>query len=251
MDCSMATDLGAGAVSAPISRRERLRAATLEEIKQAARQHLVADGPAAISLRAVARDLGLTAAALYRYFPSLDALVEELCADLYLELSEAIVTARDAAGRAAPDEPTAPLVAACREFRRWSVAHPTEFALMFGSPLPGVAEFDMNCAVHRAGLTFSSAFLDAFVVLWRSRPPAPALDPAAEARLIESAGPLLAAGTELPPAALHTYLSGWTRLYGIVAMEVFGHLRWAVSDVEPLFEVEIAEYLAGLGAPIG
>ena len=236
--------------AAPISRRERLRAATLDEIKQTARRHLVADGPAAISLRAVARDLGLTAAALYRYFPSLDALVEELCADLYLELSEAIRTARDAAGRATPDEPAAPLVAACRAFRRWSVAHPAEFALMFGSPLPGVAEFDMECAVHRAGLSFSSAFLDAFVALWLSRPRTPSGDPATDARLIESAGPLIAAATELPPAAMRAYLSGWTRLYGIVAMEVFGHLRWAVSDVEPLFEAEIAEYLAALGAPV-
>jgi hypothetical protein len=50
---------------------------------------------------------------------------------------------------------------------------------------------------------------------------------------------------------MRAYLSGWTRLYGIVAMEVFGHLRWAVSDVEPLFEGEIAEYLATLGAPVG
>jgi AcrR family transcriptional regulator len=247
----MTADVGTGPAPAPVSRRERLRAATLDEIKQTARRQLVADGPAAISLRAVARDLGLTAAALYRYFPSLDALVEELCADLYLELSAAIVADRDAAGRAAPDDPVAPLVAACRAFRRWSVAHPAEFTLMFGSPLPGVAEFDMECAVHRAGLSFSSAFLDAFVTLWRSRPQAPPVDPAADARLLESAGPLIAAGTELPAAAVRAYLSGWTRLYGIVAMEVFGHLRWAVSDVEPLFEGEIAEYLAALGAPIG
>ena len=137
----------------------------------------------------------------------------------------------------------------CEEVR-WSVAHPAEFALMFGSPLPGVAEFDMECAVHRAGLSFSSAFLDAFVALWLSRPRTPSGDPATDARLIESAGPLIAAATELPPAAMRAYLSGWTRLYGIVAMEVFGHLRWAVSDVEPLFEAEIAEYLAALGAPV-
>jgi AcrR family transcriptional regulator len=247
----MSTDVGTGSASPPVSRRERLRAATLDEIKQAARHHLVADGPAAISLRAVARDLGLTAAALYRYFPSLDALVEELCADLYLELSDAIVTARDAAGRADPDTPAAPLVAACRAFRRWSVAHPAEFSLMFGSPLPGVAEFDINCAVHRAGLAFSAAFLDAFLVLWQTSPPPPAADPAIDARLLDVAGPLLAAGTGLPPAAMRAYLSGWTRLYGIVALEVFGHLRWAVSDVEPLFEAEIVEYLAAMGTHIG
>jgi AcrR family transcriptional regulator len=249
----MSTELGQQ--PAVVSRRERLRAATLDEIKQTARRRLVADGPAAISLRAVARDLGLTAAALYRYFPSLDALVEELCADLYLELSEAIVAARDTAGRAAPEDPAAPLVAACRAFRRWSVAHPAEFALMFGSPLPGVADFDMECAVHRAGLSFSTAFLDAFVALWQARP-APSVtapDLAADAQLAAVAGPLVAAAGEvLPPEALRMYLSGWTRLYGIVALEVFGHLRWAVTDVEPLFEAEVAGYLDALwAAPIG
>lgn len=80
-----------------MNRRERVREATVTEIKQAAHGQLVAGGPTAISLRAIARDLGMTAAALYRYFPSLDALVEELCADCYDQLTESVTKARDSA----------------------------------------------------------------------------------------------------------------------------------------------------------
>src|SRR5882672_12208641 len=71
------------------TRRERLRTATVAEIKSLARRLLMAGGPHAFSLRAIARDMGMTAPAIYRYFPSLDALVAELAEDLYDELREA------------------------------------------------------------------------------------------------------------------------------------------------------------------
>ena len=88
----------------------------------------------------------MTAPAIYRYFPSLDALVHELTEDLYDELREAIETARDTA---AADDPTAQLTAMARAFRRWSMAHPTEFELMFGNPVPGVAEFEGGLRLAR------------------------------------------------------------------------------------------------------
>jgi AcrR family transcriptional regulator len=224
------------------SRRERLRTATVSEIKDTARRQLVAGGPASISLRAIARDMGLTAAALYRYFPSLDALLEQLCADLYAELTESVVAARDAVP---VDDPRERLCATCRAFRHWCLAHPAEFALMFGSPPPGTADFDDGCAVHQAGAAFSAVFIDSFLALWHRRSaPAPTVDPR-----IVAGGPLgdVLCGA-LPPAAQQLFLSGWILLYGLVAMEVFGHLRWAVTDAEPLFEAELATYLHRLTA---
>ena len=116
------------------SRRERLRTATVAEIKDLARRLLVGGGPPAISLRAIARDMGMTAPAIYRYFPSLDALVAELTEDLYDELRETIEAARDPApattrARARRDGPGVPALV---------VGHPAEFGLMFGNPVPGV-----------------------------------------------------------------------------------------------------------------
>ena len=104
------------------TRRERLRTATVAEIKDLARRLLVTGGPTAISLRAIAREMGMTAPAIYRYFPSLDALVVELTEDLYDELRESIEAARDgcpADGSAAEASPLAQLAeigrASCRE----------------------------------------------------------------------------------------------------------------------------------------
>ena len=109
-------------------------------------------GPTSISLRAIARELGMSAAALYRYFPSLEALVAEVCADVYDELRAAVT----AAGR---DEPSAAgqLMAMARGFRRWSIGHPQEFGLLFGTPVPGVAEMEDGCESADGWLRSSSS----------------------------------------------------------------------------------------------
>lgn len=220
------------------NRRERLRAATVVEIKQAARRLLADGGPSAVSLRAIARDMGMTAPAIYRYFPSLEGLVTDLCADLYTELREEVEAARDQIPAA---QPARRLAAMARAFRRWCVTHRAEFSLMFGEPVPGVAEFEERDRDARdAGAQFGAPFLTEFGALWqrhrfRTLPP----DLISE-RLASHLAPHLAAyGDALPIDVVHTFLSGWIRLYGLVAMEVFGHLSWAVTDAEPLFETEI------------
>jgi len=222
------------------TRRERHRSATLKEIKQVARQLVVDSGPTAISLRAIARELGMSAAALYRYFPSLEALIADVASEIFDELS----AAAEAAGRG-EGEVDAQLVAMARGFRRWSIAHPQEFALLFGTPVPGVAEMEAECApAEHPGARFGAVFVAPFARFWAElgRPPAPE-DPELRRRL----APMYAAhGDILPPQAMYQFLIGWIRLYGVVALEVFGHLRWAVDDVEPLFEAELAAFVVGL-----
>lgn len=230
------------------TRRERLRTATVAEIKSLGRQLLRLGGCTAISLRAIARDMGMTAPAIYRYFPSLDALVHELTEDLYDELREAIETARDTAPA---DDPTAQLTTMARAFRRWSIGHPTEFELIFGNPVPGVAEFEAACdSPDHAGARVGAPFLEALTRLWRQSP-----FPTPPAEMIERIlGPSLepyhathdASPDHLPIEVVYVFLSSWTRLYGIVAMEVFGHLRWALTSMEPLFEIELAAFVAQL-----
>jgi AcrR family transcriptional regulator len=223
------------------TRRERQRTATLNEIKQAARKLLTEHGPNAISLRAIARELGMSAAALYRYFPSLEALVADVCADVYDELREVV----DAAG-AAVEDPGPQLVAMARGFRQWSIAHPQEFALLFGTPVPGVAELEDECeSPDHPGARLGAVFLGPFAQLWMqlNLPPDPRDDD-----LRHHLVPMFAAhgGEVLPPCAMLTFLGAWTRLYGMVALEVFGHLRWAITDVEPLFEEELATFIRQL-----
>src|SRR3954451_14969370 len=119
----------------PLSRRDRLRADTVREIKTTARQVLVDQGVDGLALRAVAREMGMTAPALYRYFSSREDLVENVVADLYDELVAVIEAARDDARPA-----TAPvqLLACSRAFRHWATTHHPEFGLLFGSAGDGV-----------------------------------------------------------------------------------------------------------------
>ena len=120
--------------SASRTARERARAELTQEIKQEARRQLAAHGAQGLSLRAVARELGMVSSALYRYFPSRDELLTALIIDAYDALGEAAEAA--SAGRPAADI-RGRLAATCHAVRDWALAHPHEYALIYGSPVPG------------------------------------------------------------------------------------------------------------------
>lgn len=225
----------------PPRRRERLRAAAVADLKTAARQLLARGGPAAISLRAIARDMGMTAGAIYRYFASFDALLDAIVSDLFDELREVVEAARDLAGT---DDPLPRINEMARAFRRWAVAHPSEFGLMFGPRLPGVTEMWADRSTpHESTFRFGSAFLAEFAALYRRYPTnLPPVDEI-ERRLRPHLGPYLAKrGGEAPLPVVFLFLSAWSRLYGLVALEVFGHARWALTDGEGLFETELLAF---------
>ncbi|MEV0728982.1 TetR/AcrR family transcriptional regulator [Polymorphospora sp. NPDC050346] len=224
------------------TRRERLRTATVTEIKEGARRLLRAGGPPAISLRAIARDMGMTAPAIYRYFPSLDALTAALAGDLYDEVRTTVEAARDAAGA----DPLAQLLDMARAFRRWAVTHPDEFTLIMGQPAGGTGASEAACAdAGHPGARLGATFLRQLTVLWER---APFGAPAGEA-LERSLAPLRSRHGEVPAEVAYLFLAAWTRLYGLVAMEVLGHLGWAVTDPEPLFEAELASLADQLRSP--
>ena len=238
-----------GAVQPP-SRRDRLRAATIEEIIQTARQLLVKDGPEAVSLRAIAREMGMTAPGLYRYFGSHEELVRHLCAGIFTELGTDIHRAIEAAGPA-PEYPEAKLtvkmVAACREFRRWALNHKDEFGLVFGVPLPGLNDGRYDIA-DECALAFAGTFFTLFLELWRKVPfPVPA-DEQIDPGLRDQLGCYRdALGASLPLGAMLTFLRCWTVLYGAVAMEVFGHMSFALEDAAPMFELTLGDLAALVG----
>jgi len=248
-----------GAVHPP-SRRDRLRAATMEEIIQTARRLLVSSGPEAMTLRAIAREMGMTAPGLYRYFDSHEELNRHVCASIFTELGGDIHRAIEAAAAPAEAEAADPMaakltlkmVAACREFRRWSLTHKAEFGLLFGVPLPGLDDGRYDVA-DECALAFAATFFALFLELWNAVPvPVPEdadIDPGLRDQLRRYRDAL---GTDLPLGAVLTFLRCWTVLYGAVAMEVFGHLSFALEDPAPMFELTLGDLatLVGLRYPL-
>jgi AcrR family transcriptional regulator len=243
----------------PLSRRDRLRAATMDEIIQTARQLLVRDGPASVSLRAIAREMGMTAPGLYRYFGSHEELLRHVIAGIFIELGADIrqaisdpyqgLLAVDAGGVAndVRAKHTMKMVAACREFRRWALNHKGEFALIFGAPLPGIDDGRYDIA-DECALQFAGVFFSLFYELWqemRFLVPAPdEIDPGLRDQLIRYRDGL---GVDAPAGAMLTFLRCWVLLYGAVSMEVFGHLGFALEDAAPMFELTLSDLAALVG----
>jgi AcrR family transcriptional regulator len=228
-------------VEEPLSRREQARADTVREIKRTARRVLVDQGVDGLALRAVAREMGMTAPALYRYFDSREDLVEHVVADLYDELTDVLETVRDATE---PATPGAQLLNVARAFRTWAITHRPEFGLLFGSAGQGFLPEDTHDYGERpsqlAGARFGGVFATLVALVYFDRGfPVPAddqLDPALVRQLQEWCTKLPVA---LPLGVMSVFLSCWIRLYGMVCMEIFGHLKFALDDPEPLFEAEL------------
>jgi AcrR family transcriptional regulator len=238
------------AAGAPLTRRDRARAETLREIKETARRVLVEHGPDGLALRAIAREMGMTAPALYRYFTSREDLVDNVVVDLYDELVAGLAAARDAAR---PATAPAQLFAACRAFRAWATGHPAEFGLLFGSADGDPVEEPASAPaaptpVQAAAVRFGSVFGTLIVQIWLERPfPVPAedeIDPTLREQLLEW---LRDFPIEFPLGVARVFLTCWIRLYGLVCMEVFGHLKFALQDAEPLFEDELHRLAELLG----
>jgi AcrR family transcriptional regulator len=234
----------------PLSRRDRQRADTVREIKMTARQVLVKQGVDGLALRAVAREMGMTAPALYRYFDSREDLVENVVADLYDELVDVLEAARDDARPA-----TAPtqLLACSRAFRRWATTHHEEFGLLFGSagdgvvPAHGTAGHEDGPA-ELAGARFGAVFAVLMAQIYTERGfPIPADDEIPPPLQEQLRAWCTKFPVQLPLGVMQVFLSCWIRLYGLVCMEIFGHLRFALADAEPMFEAE----LRGLAGVLG
>jgi AcrR family transcriptional regulator len=219
--------------SAPYrSRRDRQRAATAAGITATARRLLVSEGPEGATLRAIARELGMTAPALYRYFRSHEELRAAVEEELFRELVGEIDAAWDALPEDSPERPRQVI----RTFRAWALAHPREFELVFArSASRSVGPPGEHLGTYVLGLYRQ----------WWARHPCPV-------RGDDALAPTLAAqlrpyqrehAPDLPLGALELFLTVWTRVYGLVALEVFEHLRFALDDAEPLIEAAMAELL--------
>ena len=242
-------------VQAP-SRRDRLRAATTQEIIETARRLLVTEGPEGASLRAIAREMGMTAPALYRYFESHEDLLRHVVGSIFMDLADWVRSAIQHAAEGAPAHVSSSevmalkLTAGCRAFRSWTLEHVPEFSLIFGSPLPGLEvlhEIENDPTVD-CGHQFGQIFLDLYGDLYRRHPfPIPAdqdIEPSLRQQLARYRE---MTGSDLPLGALQTFLRCWVRLYGAVSLEAFGHLKFALDDPSPMFELMLTDLAAMLG----
>ncbi|OEV23769.1 TetR family transcriptional regulator, partial [Streptomyces nanshensis] len=144
--------------------RQRARGEITEAIKEEARRQLAEQGASRLSLRAVARELGVASSALYRYFPSRDELLTALIMDAYDALGAAAEEAL-AEAESAGDSHLVRWRAVCRAVRGWSLAHPHEYALLYGSPVPGYAAPSATIRpASRAALALLTVLSDAYAV---------------------------------------------------------------------------------------
>jgi AcrR family transcriptional regulator len=234
--------------------RARVRAEMTAEIKAVARRHLETDG-ANLSLRAVARDMGMVSSAVYRYFASRDDLLTALILDAYNGLADAV----EAADAAVKDrgQLRARWLAATRAVRHWALATPAEYALLFGSPVPGyAAPPDTIAANARTAAVLARVLVDGYTsgVLsaqpgegggrWPARPAKP-LAPTVRTDLVR-AREGIAAG--LPEELILTGLTSWIQLFGLVSFEVFGQLNNVIDARDAFFDeqMEMLADLAGL-----
>jgi AcrR family transcriptional regulator len=202
---------------APTGIRDRFRAQMVDEIKQIALRQLAEGGPQALSVNAIAKDLGVSGPALYRYFTGRDALLTELILDAYADLAAALRAAEPG---------IAPLADA---YRAWATANPHRYRLLFAAPLPGYDAHDERLV---------AAVQQSMDVLLDRIPPGPGPEPELARQIDAWAG---RRGFEaVDPGTAIRALTAWSRLHGVVSLEIEGNYASMGLDADRLFAAEVA-----------
>jgi len=227
--------------SAPSTTRQQNRIDTETRIVEAARSLLAAQGE--VTLRAVARELGLTAPALYRYAPSHEELVRLIAVAIDADVAASVQAAADSQPA---DDPTAQMIAACVGFRQWALANRKEFALVF-------TNVDVECVKeHDAEASCGRVFSDLLFALWQARQfPVPSLETLDPGLAEILRAPEVPADVDALPEELRGLIwllqRGWSRLYGTVTLEVFGHIDPRIVAEGHLFRAMIEDQAGPLG----
>jgi len=228
--CAIISDMPAGSI------RARVRAEMTAEIKAVARRHLETEG-ANLSLRAVARDMGMVSSALYRYFGSRDELLTALILDAYNALG-ATVEAADA-GVADRSKLRERWLAAAHAIRGWALANPAEYALLFGSPVPGyAAPQDTIAAAARTPVVLVGILADGFAAGALASQPALPVELTAQVRAeIADARDYIAPG--LPEELMVAGVAAWVQLFGTVSFELFGQFNNVIFARTEFFDQQM------------
>lgn len=222
--------------------RQLAREQTLARIVDLARDQLSETEPGELSLRAIARELGIASSAIYRYFPSRDALLTALIVQGYDALGERIEAA-DARVRRREDLGRRFTVMALAA-RDWAVEQPHVWALLYGSPVPGyVAPQETVAPATRSSGAFLTLLHEMTARGLRPRSAAPTLSRAQRASVADlQAG----AGAGLDADLIQRGMLAWTAVLGTISLELFGHLNQVVSDYPAYFAQVVARQVHDL-----
>jgi AcrR family transcriptional regulator len=240
-------------MSAPRTARERVREEMTAEILAAAGERVARDGAAALSLRSVARDLEMAPSALYRYFDGRDALLSALILQAYESLAaeaeraavQAETPATPGSGAGSTGDAERFLVVP-RAVRRWALAHPHEWGLIFGTPVPGYqAPEDTVEPYARIAVAMMRPIVEANAA---GRLAVASHRRAVSDELRDAVAPVTEGlFPDLPAANVVLAVETWTTLVGIVSLEVFGHWRNTILEPEEFFEATIRDLAATVG----
>ena len=237
--------------SASRTARERARAELTQEIKHEARRQLAAHGAQGLSLRAVARELGMVSSALYRYFPSRDELLTALIIDAYDSLGEA---AEAADAGCPPADVRGRWGATCHAVRNWALAHPHEYALIYGSPVPGyqAPQATIAPATRVAGVA-GDLLADAWHEIRAAGGdvPDPAPPPRPLPRVLAEQATVVADAIApgVPDAMIARLLIAWTQLFGMISFELFGQLVGSLEPAGAFFGYAVEQMADFIGLP--
>jgi AcrR family transcriptional regulator len=222
--------------------RARVRAELTREIAEVARRHLAVEGAAGLSLRAVAREMGMASSAVYRYFPSRDDLLTALIVDAYNAMGEAAEAADAGLPR---DDLFGRWQAACSAVRAWALAHPHEYSLVYGSPVPGYAAPESTIGpAGRVGLLLCGIVAEGVASgVVDAKTDETGLDATIAVGLAAEVGLPDDPTGSLAARAVNT----WTSLFGLINFELFGHTHNVVVDDEAYFVGTTARLAAELG----
>ncbi|MDQ3715780.1 MAG: TetR/AcrR family transcriptional regulator [Actinomycetota bacterium] len=227
--------------------RERARTEVTAEILRAARDQLAEQGAAGLSLRAVARELGMVSSALYRYFPSRDELLTALILEAYGSLADAGAAARARIGRA--DHRRRWLVT-CRAVRRWALAHPHEYALIYGSPVPGyLAPKETIEPAARVMLLFADVVRDAVAAEALVAEPAQCEAPLPYRLEVQLRAVAQEFAGEVPEVVLARMFYGFSQLLGMISLELYGHFVGSLDPAEAFFDYAMSTTADLIGLP--
>ena len=227
--------------TAPVSSaRQRVHAAVREDIIGAAREQLAAAGAASLSLRAVARELGMAPSAMYRYFRSRDELLTALIVEAYDAMGAVAEAAAKHGGT-----PAERFGAVCRAVRGWALRHPHEYALLYGTPVPGYHAPELTIdPASRVARVLGGLLRDAYQAGEIAESKVPPLSEAMTAQTQPLAEAVMA---EIPLPAVARGLAVWSFLFGQISFEVFGRFEGVVTNGEVLFDYAITTMLDMVG----
>jgi AcrR family transcriptional regulator len=218
--------------------RERARIEVAGAIKDEARRQLAAEGATKLSLRAIARELGMVSSALYRYVPSRDDLLTALIIDAY----DAVGAEAEQALAARAGDPPARWSAICVAVRAWALAHPHEYALIYGSPVPGYAAPEATIVpASRVGLALLSVVRDAHTAGRLALTPLSARARPEARRMAADLAP------DLPPEAVAALVAAWAEMSGLISFELFGQFENVVEDRDAFYLQAVERFTHEVG----